>query len=276
MPNKRHFSVLLHNIQKARAKSPPILLRKEIIMRQNDYFDSCNNFVDVFNGNIAGSVNRRPCRDNQRPCGQENNSSQNRPMFPSFPNIQSQCPVCPPGTRPCRPMPMYCPYPPNCQNCDHDDNIEAAFFNTTGATVSSGGLVPFAFVTGTGLMGRNVPTNGTIMLDSGLYLITYSINGVSPVAGQTITAVPEYQGTSHTEYSRSDTVDTVDGYFNLNNTFLAFITSDTTLDIKLNITPAEATTTPVPVTDVSASLTLVKLRDFRRCNHGQNSCNCRD
>ncbi len=244
-------------------------------MRQNDIYDAYN-FVDVYNGNMVGSVNRRPCRDNMvHSCncnGVLGDNTQNRPNQP-YPPMQSQCPTCPPGTRPCRP-PFYPPCNHNDRDCD--DDIEASFYNTTGQTVVPGGLIPFAFVTGTCPLGANTPapTNGTIMLKRGLYLISYSVNGISPVDDQTITALPEYQGTSRTEYSRTQTVATAGEYFNLSNTFLALITSDTTLDIKLNITPVEGTATAV--TDVSASLTLVKLSDFDDIrHHWHNNCNCR-
>lgn len=154
--------------------------------------------------------------------------------------------------------------------------MKAVFYNTTGATVAPGGIIPFAFVAETNASCGAVPapTNGSIMLDSGLYLISYSVGGVSPVADQTITALPEYQGASRPEYARTQTVTDEGGYFNLSNTFIALITTPTTLDVRLDITAEDATATPTAVTDVSASLTLIKLSNpyGTTCN---NNCGCR-
>lgn len=243
-------------------------------MRQNNFYDTCGGIVDVFGGNMPGSVNRRPCREGYG-CGCNGvlgDSIQNTPVLPPFSPIQSQCPTCPAGTHACRPCNM------NCQ-CGCNSNINprnVAFYNTTAQTIAPGNIVPFSYVTGTNTNCGAVPTptNGSIVLDCGLYLVSYSVNGVSPAAGQTITALPEYQGASHPEYARTQIVETEGGYFNLTNTFIASITTPTTLDVRLDITAADATATPEAATDVSASLTLVKLSNPYN-NSYNNNCGCR-
>lgn len=134
-----------------------------------------------------------------------------------------------------------------------------AFLNTNGTTLTTGSIVPFRYVLGTGNLARNT-NGGTVSLDSGTYIIAYSLGATAPTAGSTVTVTPEYGGALHPEYSRSFTVTAEGQSFELSD--LLAITLPTDTSFSLNVTVNGCGTEPVTLTGVSASAIVYKVCDI--------------
>lgn len=180
----------------------------------------------------------------------------NRPACP-FPPRPSCNSCCPPGTFPCPCRPPY--YNPCC-GCNGNGNPQNpvgsfAFLNSSGTTLTSGSIVPLRYVLGTGNLARNT-AGGVVSLDSGAYAVSYSVNGVIPDSGVTVTITPEYGGAVHPELSRSFTSVGTDGSFEVSGIFGVTLPTDTTLSLNATVTGTEAEAT---ATGVNASMLITKV-----------------
>ena len=179
-----------------------------------------------------------------------------RPPYFPFPPQNSVCGTCPPGTRPCNcchsPWWNGCGCGCGCGNGGNGGNNGYAFFNTSGATITSGSVIPLRYVIGSGELGRGT-TGGVVSLDAGCYSVEYSLNAIAPIAGLTVTVTPEYLGALHPEYSRSFTSSAVDQSFDIAGSFVANLPGESSLSLVVTITGAPDGET-VSLTDANASM----------------------
>ena len=240
---------------------------------------SCSNGVGGCNTGSCGNG----CNSN---CGGScvGGIGTNRPScnFPPRPSVYG---TCPPGTFPCPCRPYY-PYScgcsgdcngsgvggcntGNCGNnscgCGNNNGCGCqgssqpgafAFLNSSGTTLTTGSIIPLRYVLGTGNLAKNT-TGGSIALECGTYSASYSVSGVTPDAGTTITITPEYGGMLHPEYARSFTSSAADQSFEISGLLGITVPSDTTLS--LNVTTTGDATADATVTGANASMILTKL-----------------
>lgn len=179
------------------------------------------------------------------------------PIFP-FPPQNSASNTCPPGTRPCR-----CPWNNFCggwQNFDPRRNVgEFAFLNTSGSTITTGGIVPLRYVNGTGFLAKDT-SGGVINLDGGTYTAEFSFNATAPFAERTITVTPQISGTVRSDLSRSFTTSVASQAFDISNTFAFNVSCDspTTLSFIVTIT-GDTETDVTTLTSVNSSLVLKRI-----------------
>lgn len=115
------------------------------------------------------------------------------------------------------------------------------------------------YVLGTGNLAKNT-TGGAISLDSGTYTAAYSLSGVAPTAGITITVTPEYGGMLHPEFARSFTSGAAAESFELSGLLGVTLPADTTLSLNVTITGDAAADTTI--TGVNASMIINKICDI--------------
>ncbi len=235
---------------------------------------SCSNGVGGCNtSNSCGCNTSNSCGCNAgNSCGCSGSGvggSSVRPGFP-FPPRPSVCSTCPPGTFPCpcRPWYNYCNGGCGCNGSvngcanQYGNNDRAgtfAFLNSSGTTLATGSIIPLRYVLGTGCLAKNT-TGGAISLDSGTYTAGYSISGVAPTAGITVTVTPEYGGMLHPEFARSFTSSAAAEAFELSGLLGVTLPSDTTLSLNVTITGDAAADTTI--TGVNASMIINKICDI--------------
>lgn len=226
------------------------------------------------NGNCSCSNGISGC-GNSGSCGCGNSNTcgcgTNIPIcnLPPRPSCHGTCPA---GTFPCHPpYPPFYPYCPcmNSGNCGCGGNGNGnfppaqsgtfAFLNSSGTTISTGSIIPLRYVLGTGNLAKNT-SGGSINLDSGIYNGIYSVSGVAPGAGTTITVTPEYGGMLHPEYSRSYTSTTAGDSFEISGLIAMNPAADTTLS--LNVTIVGDATAETTLTGVNASMIINKVCDI--------------
>ena len=215
---------------------------------------SCNNGVGGCNTGSCG-CNTGSCGCNTGSCGRH---------FCNFPPRSSVCGTCPPGTFPCSCRP-YGHYSCGCNGNNSGiffPNAQSgtfAFLNTSGTTLTTGSIIPLRYVLGTGCLAKNT-SGGSVNLDSGTYTAAYSISGVIPTAGTTVTVTPEYGGMLHPEYSRSFTSSSAEQSFELSGLLGVTLPTDTTLSLNVTITGEAATDDTI--TGVNASMIINKICDI--------------
>lgn len=226
----------------------------------------CNGSRNSGAGCVCDNNGNCSCSNGVGGCTNSNSCGCNSGFFPPRP---AMCNTCPPGTFPCpcRPFPWYPPYNNGC-GCGGGGNNENypvaragtfAFLNSSGTTLTTGSIVPLRYVLGTGNLAKNT-SGGSISLDSGTYTASYSISGVTPDAGTTVTITPEYGGTLHPEYSRSFTSTVAGDSFELSGLLGMTLPTDTTLT--LNVTTTGDATADNTVTGVNASMIINKICDI--------------
>ncbi len=189
-------------------------------------------------------------------------------MFPPRPS--ASCSVCPPGTRPCPcnsfppHYPPYTPYPPYCPGQQPSVPGERAgtfaFLNTTSTSVGTGTIVPLRYVLGTGNLGKSA-SGGTVNLDSGTYIMAYSLGATASATGGTTTITPEYGGTVHSEYARTFTTTDAGQSFEISDILAFTLPTDTTFSLNVALTSTVETETPT-LTGVNASAVIYKVCDI--------------
>ena len=202
------------------------------------------------NNRVCGCNSGCGCNGNNGVCGCNTNNNStcgcsNRPMW-NCPPRHSVCSTCPPGTFPCP--------------CRPSERAGAfAFLSSSGTTLTTGSIVPLRYVLGTGNLAKNT-TSGAVSLESGTYTAAYSVSGVAPEAGLTITVTPEYGGILHPEFARSFTSTAAAQSFELSGLLGITLPTDTTLSLNVTITgDATADTT---ITGVNASMIINKIYDI--------------
>ncbi len=239
------------------------------------------------NNGVCGCNSGCGCNGNNGVCGCNNNGNcnnngtcgcSNRPTC-NFPPRPSVCSTCPPGTFPCpcRPpfYPNYCPcgcggsnslgFPSERCGGSNSSGFPServgtfAFLNSSGTTLTTGSIVPLRYVLGTGNLAKNT-TSGALSLESGTYTASYSISGVIPESGVTITITPEYGGILHPEFARSFTSTATAQSFELSGLLGITLPTDTTLS--LNLTIFGDVTVDTTIIGVNASMIINKIHDI--------------
>ncbi len=237
----------------------------------------CDNNGNCSCSNGIGGCNTGSCGCNTNTCGCNNSGvggcntntcGCNRPCYPNRPSV---CPICPPGTFPCPCRPPF--FRPDwnvgpCNTCNGNGNNACgcngnvdsafAFLNSTGSNLTTGSIVPLRYVLGTGSLAKNT-SGGTVSLDSGTYSIAYSLSGIAPEAGITVTVTPEYGGVLHPEFARSFTSSAAAQSFELSGLFAVTLPTDTT--VSLNVTFTGDVAADASITGVNASMLVKKMYD---------------
>ncbi len=228
--------------------------------------NNCGNY-GVAGYSISGcnnNIGNCGCSNNGS-CGCSNNAGIARcgctkHHFP-FPPQNSVCGTCPPGTRPCP-----CCYPPffngcgcsnNCSGCGNNEG-GYAFLNTASTSVTSGSVIPFRYVIGSGDLAKGT-SGGIVSLDAGCYSVEYSLSATAPTAGITITVTPEYSGALHPEYARSFTTTAAEQTFDISGAFVTNLPADTSLSLVVTTTDATDGDITVTLTDVNSSMLIRQL-----------------
>ena len=220
---------------------------------------SCNNFNTRNSGCGCNNMNSCNCNNCSGTMGANYYPTQlgiNNCTGSPFPPIGSVCNTCPPGTRPC-PCHYFHHMPPFCNGGGQGINNNPgsyAFFNTSGTTLTTGSVIPYRYVIGSGELGRGT-TGGTVNLGCGTYSVEYSLSAAADSQGAIITVTPEYLGALHPEYARSFTTSAAGQTFDIASSFVVNIPTDTTLSLVVTITEPDATTTTT-LTGVNASMLL--------------------